>query len=245
MATRSELYEYLSYRIPSSLSEEWDNDGIMCLPHNSRVGRILLSLDATRAAAARAVNDGFDLIITHHPMIFRPVRSLSSPKMIELVENNIAVFSFHTRLDAVDGGVNDALAELLGLTDIEKLSMGRIGTLPSPVPTDEFAEIVKDKLSCGNISYIKRTPSVRRVAVLGGDGKDFVSEAEAAGADTYLTGSMSYNTLVDADEGGINVIEAGHYNTEFPVLRSLQKMIYEFDSSIETEIYDNNPIVNA
>lgn len=245
MSTRTQLYGFLSERIPSALSEEWDNDGIMCIPEDAEVKKVLLSLDATREAVDKAISQGFDLIITHHPMIFRPLRSLVSEKLISLVKNNIAVFSFHTRLDAVDGGVNDELASQLGLTDIEKMSLGRVGNLPYEMTVEEFADSVTEIFCCEKLTYINRTGKVKRVALVGGDGKDFLSEAEEFGADTYLTGNMSYNTMVDADEGSVNVIEAGHYNTEFPVLYALKRMISEFDSAIEVEIFDNTPIITA
>lgn len=244
MTTRTALYEYLSYKMPTSLSEDWDNDGIMCLPQDGKVKKVLLSLDATKAAVEKAKNDGFDLIVTHHPMIFDPLKSVTSPKIIDIVKNNIAVFSFHTRLDACDGGVNDEIAVRLGLCNVEKFFFGRIGDLPAPIPTVHFAEtIVKPTFGCDIVRLIKRTEMVRRIAVIGGAAKEFAPEAEKAGADTFLTGTMSYNTMIAAEEGGINVIEAGHYSTEFPVLVALKKMIGEFDPEIEIEIFDNNPII--
>jgi len=239
----SELYSELSKRIPPALSEEWDNDGIMCLPHDKEVNRILLSLDATEKAVNKAIDEKFDLIVTHHPMIFHPIASISNKKHIAIIEGNVAVFSFHTRFDAADGGVNDALCRVLGLKNIEKPSMMRVGELENEMPTEDFAAWVKKSLNCKKLTYVKCRDTVKRVAVLGGDGKDFLSEAEKAGADTYITGNMSYNTMLDAKEGCVNVIEAGHYETEFPSMQAMNGILKEINPKFETEIYDNNPIV--
>ena len=240
---KSELYKILSERIPSSLSEEWDNDGAMIIPHDTCVNRILLSLDATTQAVSKAIDEKFDLIITHHPLIFRPVSSIVNGKYISLIENDIAVFSFHTRFDTVSGGVNDTLASILGLVKIESRSIMRIGELEKEMPTDSFAQFVKAKLNCPCLNYVKRRDTVKKVALVGGDGKGFSTEAENVGADTYITGNMSYNTMIDASEGKLNVIEAGHYNTEFPSMYAMKDILLSVNSEFEIEIFDNNPIV--
>ena len=215
----------------------------MIIPHDTCVNRILLSLDATTQAVSKAIDEKFDLIITHHPLIFRPVSSIVNGKYISLIENDIAVFSFHTRFDTVSGGVNDALASILGLVKIESRSIMRIGELEKEMPTDSFAQFVKAKLNCPCLNYVKRRDTVKKVALVGGDGKDFSTEAENVGADTYITGNMSYNTMIDASEGKLNVIEAGHYNTEFPSMYAMKDILLSVNSEFEIEIFDNNPIV--
>lgn len=242
MTTLKSLYEYLCYRIPTDLSEEWDNDGIMCMGEDGRVSRVLVVLDITKEAVIYAKANRFDLIISHHPLIFKPLRSVTDPRLTSLVRSGIAAFSFHTRLDAVDGGVNDTLCALLGLTDVEKMGLGRVGEFKNAMSHDEFASLLKKRLGCEKLTYIERGPHIRRVAVLGGDGKDFYNDAVECGADTYLCGNMSYNTMVDASMGSINVYEAGHFETEFPVCRTVCEMISEFDPAITCEIFKSNPI---
>ena len=248
----SELYQYLDVRIPRSLSCEWDNDGLMCCPDAEReVSRVLVVLDITEDVVDLAVREGFDVILSHHPLVFRPVNALNGEtgvqrKLIKLIKNDIAAMSFHTRLDAVEGGVNDVLAKMFALGDIEPFGpdgekMGRIGTNPAPLPLDSFARSVGNVLGAPAVLY-SGNKKVRRVAVLGGNGDDFISAAIEAGADTLVSGRLGYHPMTDARECGINLIEAGHYYTERPVLSVLERMIKEADAEIETVIMDSNSI---
>lgn len=241
-----ELYDHLDERIPASLSCEWDNDGLMVEPDGEReVKKALISLDVTPEVVDYAVEGGFDLILSHHPLIFKPLKSVNDDSVIgrmvkKLLVNGVSVMSFHTRLDRVDGGVNDALAAVIGLKDIEPMpEIGRVGTLGEEVYIDDFVGFVRDVLGCEYINFVGERP-VYRVAVVGGDGKDNFADALSCGADTYLTGSMSYNTMVDAAFMGVNVIEAGHFHTEHPVCTVLAQTLGEL--GIECEIYYSNPI---
>lgn len=232
--TAKQLYEVFDARIPASLSEEWDNDGVMCLPDpQSEVRRVLLALDVTEDVVDYAVNGGFDVIISHHPLIFKPLFDMSEEnpvarKLMKLIDAGVAVFSFHTRADRVEGGVNDCLAEELGLVDVRPLGedgMGRIGELPEKTTLPRFAETVKQTLGCEFLLYNDALNPVRRVALMGGDGKEGVALAKASGADTYLSGRIGYNVMVEAPEGGVNLIEAGHYFTEAPVLAFFREIV--------------------
>ena len=245
------LYDFLNKKIPTSLSCEWDNDGLMCCPRPEReVKKVLLTLDISAEAVDRAIDGGFDAVISHHPLVFKPIKSLNTDdcvqrRLIKLVENGISAMSFHTRLDALDGGVNDMLAHILGLTDVEKFGqngedIGRIGTVPTTTAR-EFAEKVKKALGTIVVLYSGDRP-VKRVAVLGGHGEDFVWAAKMAGADSYVSGRIGYHNMTDANDLGINLFEAGHFYTENPVLPILAYFINEFDESIEVEFEKINPI---
>ena len=132
-----ELYTELNRQIPPSLSCEWDNDGLMLLPNAEReVHRALITLDVTHAAARRAVETGCEVIVSHHPLIFKPVRNVIDPLYISLIKADTAVMSFHTRLDAVDFGVNAALAARLGLIETQPITdeMGAVGTPHTEFP---------------------------------------------------------------------------------------------------------------
>ena len=242
MTTLSGLYEYLSYRIPEDLREEWDNDGIMVAGDDRRVSRILVTLDITREAVSYAVSNKFGLIVSHHPLVFHPLKSVTDPRISALIRADVAAFSFHTRLDAVNGGVNDTLCDLLGLVNIRQEGILRIGEFSQNLTHDEFASLLRSRLGSKKLTCVERLPYIRTVAVLGGDGKDFYDCAVDSGADTYLTGSMSYNTMTDAASGKINVYEAGHYETEFPVCRTLCGMIEEYDPSLYCEVFESNLI---
>lgn len=249
--TVKELYSYLNGEIPSALSCEWDNDGLMvCRDENRDVKKILLTLDVTDGAIEYAVDGGFDVIISHHPLIFRPIKSLSpsdltARRAIKSLVGGVSVMSFHTRLDAVDGGVNDVLCELIGVTDAEPFGptgeeIARVGTVP-PVSIYDFAKTVQTKLGADTVIVTSAGKDVNRVAILGGDGKDYVTSAVKCGVDTFVTGRCGYNVDVDARDLGINIIEAGHYYTEAPVLCRLAEMIESRFAGILIEYYDSNP----
>ena len=249
--TVKKLYESLTEYFPENLREEWDNDGIMCSTDlSAEVNHVLVTLDVTEDVVDYAIETGCDLIVSHHPLIFKPVFALNeennvSRKLIKLVSNNVSVFSFHTRADKATGGVNDILAKKLGLLSAVSFGegeMGRIGTLPEETPLDVFADNVKVFLGADAVKYADAYNDVRRVAVLGGDGKDFVRAAIEAGADTYVSGRISYNVMEEAAELGINLIEAGHYFTEMPITERFSDLISSFDANINVEIADSNMI---
>ena len=244
-----ELYKKLCEEYPCELSCEWDNDGIMCCDDREReVKSVLLCLDVTEEAVEYARVSGCDLIVSHHPLVFRGLRAVTEEnhvarKAIKLLSDGISVFSFHTRADAAEYGVNYALAKMLGLENAEPFGdgMGRVGYIKEKTEIEKFAQFVKEKLSSPAVSYIG-DGECYRVAVLGGDGKDCISDAIRAGADTYVSGSISYNAYIDAKEMGINVIEAGHFHTENPVLLQFEEAIKKQIPDVKTVKYDSYPI---
>lgn len=251
-----ELYDYLEKRIPKSLSCEWDNDGLMCCPDGSReAGKVLLTLDVTSGAVEYAIENGYDLIISHHPFIFSGLRAVDdegyiSAKLIKLIQSKIAVMSFHTRLDAVEGGVNDCLCELLGIRNAEPLydgdiPLGRIGSLDKAISSEELAKRVKEALGSPFVLLSEGKPEALRVAVVGGGGKDFISAARAAGADAFISGRLDYHPMTDAPdfkERPMTLIEAGHFYSEQPVCKALKGFILEACPSVECDIYVSNVI---
>lgn len=248
MPTVKELYDCLNKKIPPSLSCEWDNDGLMvCADTSAEVKRVLLALDATDAVAKYAAENGFDTIVTHHPMIFSPLRSLTeldptAKKALFLAEKGISVMSFHTRLDAAQGGVNDVLASKLGVLDTHEFGpdgekLGRVGTLESPVDFRAFCLEVARALGSPFVSAIGEEGSVSRVALLGGGGKDFVKSAFYEGADVFVTGEVTYNVMLDAKAMGLRLVTAGHYHTERPVLSAIDNMIRESFGDIDIREY--------
>lgn len=246
-----ELYEKMCERIPESLREAWDNDGLMCSSDtSSEVNNVLVALDVTEEIVDYAIGRNFDLIISHHPLIFTPMTRVTEDnptarKVIKLITNNVSVFSFHTRADKVDGGVNDLLAEIIGLENVEKFGegdLGRIGTLPEEYETEQFADILKMQLGADAVRIADAYNPVRRVALVGGDGKGYVKAAIEAGADTYLSGRISYNVMEEASEMGINLIEAGHYFTEYPVTAFFANLVASIDGNAYIEIADSNMI---
>ena len=249
--TVRELYAFLEEKIPRELSCDWDNDGLMCCGDDSRpVRRALVALDITAAVVDRAVKEGYDLILSHHPLIFRPLKALNrrdtvASKVITLLQNGVCAMSFHTRLDAVTGGVNDVLAKKLGLCDVTPFgengeTIGRIGTLPTPMAAEAFAKLVKQATGAEYVLLSDAGLPVSRVALLGGGGAGDLPAARAAGADTYLTGELKHDQLTDAPEKGMNLIMGGHFYTENPVCEHLADLIKKADPTVEVTVMNSN-----
>lgn len=232
MAQIKDIIAYFDHVLPKTLSEPWDHDGVMVLPEENReIKRVLISLDATSAVIARAKSISAELIVTHHPLIFNPLSSLEvtdayGKRVIACIKNNLAVLSYHTRLDEVDGGVCDCLAALTGLEKTEKMfPCGRIGILRNEMSYTEFSEQMKMLLGITSVSGVNSTGRVKKIAVVSGSGKDFVADAKKAGADTFLTGEMNHSSLIEAKELGLNVVCGTHYATENGVLSHIQELL--------------------
>ena len=226
--TVGELISRLEHAIPEDLRLEWDNDGTMILPDPERkVRAVLVALDATESVINEAIGRGYDMILTHHPLIFRPVRNLTDPRFISLIKSGVCVCSYHTRLDALAGGVNDCLAGAIGLAHTEPFGedgMGRIGYLSEPMSTSALARHVKNALDAPHVTVLVTHRPIYRLALLGGAGKEGIEQAAQAGADAYLTGEAGYNAVLDA-EGRISVLLCGHEYTERPVLSYLADLV--------------------
>ena len=245
MNTAMDLYEYLNAIIPPSLSLDWDNDGLMCAAGaDDPIKNVMLTLDVTEAAVDYAAEKGIDTIISHHPLIFKPLKSIANNKLVTLIKHNITVMSFHTRLDIIENGVNTQFANLLELTDVETFGgLGKVGYLSREYAFYDFIKHLKGLLNCDHISAIKKRDTVSRVALTGGDGKDYYNDALKTGADTYLTGNLSYNMMTDAAEFPMTVIEAGHYQTEQFICKYLEQLVRKFDSTVKTEVFESNQIL--
>lgn len=248
-----ELYAFLNEKIPPSLSCEWDNDGLMCCADEEKtVERVLVALDMTAAVIEQAVRESYDLILSHHPLIFSPLKAVNpkdhiARRVIKLIRADVAAMSFHTRLDAVEGGVNDLLAADLGLCDVEPFgengeAIGRIGTLKSPMPLADFARLVKDATGAEQVQFSDAGKAVSRVAVLGGSGSSDVKAAMRAGADTYVSGELKHNNLTDAPECGMNLIAAGHFYTENAVCERLKSLVLEAIPDATVTVVKSDPV---
>lgn len=232
--TVGELDRLLSGKFTPDLKAPWDNDGIMVCDDVTRpIQSVLVALDPAEMVIRYAIENGFDALVTHHPLVFRKMNAitpatLTGRKAILALENHLAVLSYHTRMDAGDDGVNDALCQALWhqaegtFGDAENPTLGRYFTLAEPIQAGEYANLIRDALDAGHVR-ITGDPHkpVRKVALCGGDGKDFVYAALEIGADLYLTGDAGYNMAADAAEEGLVIVEAGHYHTEAPVCRTL------------------------
>lgn len=243
MANIKEIIEYFDVVLPKTLSESWDNDGVMVLPEaNIEVKKVLVALDVTSEAIKYAKNIGVKLIVTHHPLIFKPLSSLEytepyGKRAIECIKNNIAVLSYHTRLDEVDGGVDDCLAQVVGLKDLKKMdNCGKVGILEKEMSYSDFSTHIKKVLGIDSIYGVCANNSVKKVAVVGGSGKDFISDAKKAGADTFLTGEVNHSALIEAKELGLNIVCGTHYATENVVLPRIKELLIGRFLDLDIEI---------
>ncbi len=245
--TVEQLYCFFENKFPRALSAQWDNDGLSCAPELTKeVKKVLVALDPTAAVVEHAISGGFDVLLTHHPLLFRGIKALTPvgavpAKLLQLALGGVAAMSFHTRLDAVEGGVNDILAQKLGLHDVApfapagEVPCGRIGMLKQPVDVTAFATRVKNVLGAPAV-LLAGSGTVQKIALCSGEGGDFAEAAKQAGADLFLSGRIGYHRMLDAPEEGMAMIEAGHYATEFPVCVYLAELVREADPTIEVEI---------
>ncbi len=229
MSTVREILDFCLSMAPKEYKEDWDNVGLLCGSMDAEVERVLVALDITPAVAQEAKNMGASLIVSHHPLLFS-VKSLSdeTPEgrlLLFLAANHIAVISLHTNLDSAPGGVNDCLAQRLGLQGIRTLDgadhgLCRIGET-DPQSIAAFACFVKERLGAGGVRFADGGKTVRCVAVGGGACMDFLPNAIAAGCDTFVTGDVKYHQFQRAQALGINLIDAGHFPTEDPVCEAV------------------------
>ena len=229
LATVNDLVELLEELMPSSLAEDWDNVGLMVGRNGKTVKRILLALDLSKEVVEQAIAQKIDMIITHHPAIFKKLKRVvdndwQQDLLLTLMENGIAVYSAHTNLDCVSTGVNDVLAKLLKLEDADILDdsngLGRIGCVEKMTLAD-YAQFVKTALKADYVIVGDAGKQVHKVAVCGGAGSDLIDLALAKGADTLVTGDVKYHSAQQAVFSGLNIIDAGHQPTELPVLDKL------------------------
>lgn len=232
MRRAGEIYEYLKELAPLELQMDFDNSGFQLGRLDAEVNKALLALDVTEEVVGEAIELGAQLIISHHPLIFSKLRSIMDTKLLRLAENRIAVISMHTNLDIAAGGVNDVLITLLGARadgPLDPDNCGRVGELPEAQQFDSFLRFCKTALDSKGLRYYDAGRPVKRLAVMGGSGGDYIGCAAEKGCDTYVTADIKYHQFLEAKELGINLIDGDHFCTENPVIPSLcEKLRHEF-----------------
>jgi len=231
--------DYINSFAPYETQCSWDNSGILVGDENKEVKKVGICLDLTGETFEGAIKASVDLVITHHPLIFTPQKNfLKGDTAFELATRNISLISVHTPFDCAEGGVNDVLCELLKISNVQPVEsvetpvpMVRIGVVEKKSSID-FARFVAEKLGtvcrvvdCGNI--------IKKVAVCGGAGMDFLCDAIREGADAYVTGEIKHHEMLFAKEKGITVIDAGHFETENPSMTVLKNKLENHFSQVE------------
>lgn len=227
MTTVKNIYDYINSIAPYDTQEEWDNSGHLVGDFRQEVKKVVMALDATKEVCAFAKDIGADLVLTHHPVIFKPVSDvLSDSAVYALANSGISALCAHTNFDVAADGINENLAKVLGLQNTYRSDddFTVFGDLEQGMSMDDFAQFVSDTLSVSGIRYTDTERLIKRVGVCGGAGGEFQPNA-AKECDCYVTGDMSYHAMLDAQQRGEAVISAGHYETEhIPFLMLKEKL---------------------
>ena len=249
MITVKNISDFIDSIAPYSTKSEWDNCGVLVGDNEKEVRKVAFCLDLTHETLENAKLAGADLIVTHHPIIFKAQKNfLKGDLSFELAASGISAISAHTCFDCADGGVNDVLCEILGIRNpvgVESaecsVPMARIGDIDS-ISSVDFAKHVSEKLNTV-CRVVDCDNEIRKVAVCGGAGMDFLSDVIKMGADAFVTGDISHHQMLDAKEKGITVIAAGHFETENPSMSRLSGMIKnEFNGLDCIMLKQTNPV---
>lgn len=229
MVVLKDIIEKIENKAPVSLKESFDNVGLMVGETNKKVEKVLLALDCTLEVIQEAVDKDVDLIITHHPLIFRKPSNITNEtllgrKIIELIRNEIALYSSHTNLDSVKDGLNDTITKLLGYTECEiiqrnpsdeEAGLGRVFDLEQEMTLGELVVDIKERFNLEGLRVVTGGKHVNRIAVINGSGQDFFEKAVKMGADCIITGDTTYHYVSDYKEMGVSVIDIGHFPSEW------------------------------
>ncbi|MGG5462633.1 Nif3-like dinuclear metal center hexameric protein [Clostridium sp. B9] len=234
---------------PVNLKEGFDNVGLMVGDREKNITKILLALDCTNEVIEEAKEVGAELILTHHPLLFRKPSTITTDtllgkKIIELIKNDINLYSAHTNWDSVKGGLNDTLVKILGFNEgiimdknqvDQEAGIGRVVELNKEMTVLEVIDLIKASLGVKNLRYSGDLDNtVKRIAIVNGSGQDFFGDAKKFGADLIITGDTTYHFVSDYNEMGLNILDIGHFNSEWPVLISVSEKVKEkLDSDVE------------
>jgi dinuclear metal center YbgI/SA1388 family protein len=261
-----DVIDILEEMAPSRYAEDWDNPGLQVGLLTQGVHKIMVSLDPTRDAVKRAIKSQAQLLLTHHPLIYRPLRRLDrscypGDVITEALAHDISVVSAHTNLDVAKGGMNDMLAEFLGLEqpailqnldekEGQEAGLGRIGRLAEPVSLATLINQLKIKFGLDTVKVQGDTDrTIRRIAVVGGSGGSLAGIAAQQGADALITGDIGHHHALDARGLGLALIDIGHFHSEKKALSllasKLEKDFQERNWKVVLEFYEeeSDPLV--
>lgn len=227
MSTVKDIYSFLDSIAPFSTSAPWDNTGLLVGDENKNVKKVMISLDVTDDVIDQATKEKVDLVITHHPVIFDPVKSVTSDTLLyKAISSGLSFISSHTCLDIAKDGVNDCLANAVGIKNIKSIEEDvflKLGEIEEK-SEDEFVAILKDKLSC-NVLYNSTGNKIKKVAFCSGSGGDLWELAKKIEADALLTGEAKYHEFLDASFNNISIFACGHFETEVVVIDMLKEKL--------------------
>lgn len=243
----NEILQQLEKDFPVNKAYDWDNVGLLVGRDNKDVKKIYIALDATDEAIAEAKSSGADMLLTHHPLIFSPLRKINNQnfianRIIELIQSDISYYAMHTNYDIVR--MADLASDRLGLVETSPLEpsawnaeegLGKIGNISSDsestVRLQDYAQQVKEAFGLTEVKVFgDMNQEIQRVAVLPGSGKSAIEAAIAMEADVLITGDIGHHEGIDASSRGLAIIDAGHYGVEHIFIEDMRKyVIREFD----------------
>ena len=235
-----EIVQVIEAAYPREAALDFDNVGLLAGRTEKEVKRVYIALDATDAVIDRAIEAGADMLITHHPLIFSPLKKVTdedfvSRRVVKLIQNDISYYAMHTNYDVL--GMAELAEKILGIRDSEVLDItmekdgkqegiGRIGELEKPMTLEECCVYVKHKLNLGSLKVFgDMQAEVSRLAISPGSGKTAIAAAIAKGADVLVTGDIGHHDGLDAVEQGLAVIDAGHYGTEYIFIDDMRRFL--------------------
>ncbi len=216
-----DIIRYMETKYPLDLAYEWDNSGLQVGTLNHACKKVLIALDVTKEVVKEAIHNKADLIISHHPLMFKPMETIvfDSPKgwlIKNLIQHNISVYSAHTNFDVAENGMNDILAAKIGIENPKLLdeedNIGRYGDI-AEIELKSFIEDLKKKFNLGTVKLIGNNldRKIKTVGVSGGSGSHHMYQAKKRNCDVYITGDITYHTALDAIQYGITLIDVGHH----------------------------------
>ena len=237
MIKTDEIIKEIENLAPVETAQSWDNSGWQIFLGKEEAKKIMLCLTVTQNVISQAIEQGCDLIISHHPIIFNPIKKItnntvSEKIIIDAIKNDIQIYSAHTNLDIANGGVNDILCERLGIDVIESRCDGfvKIAKLPELIDLDSFILKLKISLNVSKIKMINPCDKkyIQTIAVCSGSGSSFADELKDV--DAFITGDVKYHNALDVQN--ILLIDAGHFETERIVLQSLKNLLEKITKDI-------------
>lgn len=241
MLTVQQVYDFINERAPFETQVTYDNSGLLVGDPAAEVQGILVALDVTGAVIDEALREGANLIVTHHPMMFSPIKRLvetdyESRLLCRLIRSGISLITAHTNLDQAPGGVNDVLAETIGLTDVTGEGFLRVGLLPHPMTAAELAEQISASL--GDVVRLMGDARciVTKVGMCSGSGSDEWPSAAAMGAQAFLTGEVKHHHALAAADSGVVLLEAGHHATEAPGIFALADALQNWTDIVQYNV---------
>lgn len=252
-----DVVEFLESLAPPALADEWDNVGLLLGDANAEIRRALTCLTLTPAVAAEAVKESCGLIVTHHPILFRAVKRLTTETpeggmILELARAGVAVYSAHTGYDSAPEGINAQLASVFKLRNVQPLRPvviadssrpnarkelaggGRYGDLPKPLSLDKLLSLVKERLAVDPLPFVgDEGMRIGRVAVACGSAAEFLVDAHRAGCHALITGEARFHACLEAQSLGMALILPGHYATERPSMEHLAKLLSDRFPSLQ------------